>query len=259
MNRTLVSLLCTMIAAACREELPARTFQVGVHRIEVMVPAGWQALDQGRQLTFRNGETTLIFIDLGAVRPEGFRDAATAARELWRGGRDAEARTRLEGLPLRTDLFDSHDSLERIREPWSSILSAPRGTAYAGVAGDFDRLFAAVKEMKPAPVDRIVDDALPRLGHDDSRREVKSRQPTRVDGREAMAVETWMTLTHGDPRRLLIVVNAGRALALRCDRCDGDIAKTFDDVTVSLHFAAAESRKKIACVPGRTRWPMAQT
>ena len=79
---------------------------------------------------------------------------------------------------------------------------------------------------------------------------MKSRQATLVDGREAMMVETWMTLTHSDPRCLLIVVNAGRALALRCDRCDGDIAKTFHDVTVSLHFSRetsfAESRKKIA-------------
>jgi hypothetical protein len=192
-----------------------------------MVPAGWQALDQGRQLVFRNGESTLIFNDLGAVRPEGFRDTAAAAQELWRSGRDDEARTRLRELEQRTVL---------------PVPSAPRGTAYADVALDFDRLFAAIEEMKPAPIDKIVDDALPRLGHDQFRREVKSRQATRVDGREAMEVETWMTLTHSDPRCLLLIVNEGRALAVRCDRCDGDMAKIFDDVTVSLHFAA-ESRK----------------
>ena len=242
MRKSLAALLCTALAAACTESTPARTFQVGKHRIEVMVPAGWQALDQGRQLVFRSGELTLIFTDLGAVRPDGFRDTATAAKELWRSGRDDEARTRLSELPLRTDLFDSYEALERIQEPWSAVLSAPRGAAYAGVATDFDRLFVAIEAMKPAPIDRIVDDALPRLGHDPSRREVKSKQATAVDGREAMAVETWMTLTHADPRCLFVVVNAGRALALRCDRCEGDMARIFGDVTLSLHFAA-ESRK----------------
>lgn len=242
MNRALAAvLLGTALAAACTET-PARTFQVGKHRIEVMVPDGWQALDQGRQLMFRNGESTVIFTDLGAVRPDGFGNTATAARDLWRSGRDDEARTRLMELPLRTDLFDSHDALERIQEPLSAVLSAPRGAAYANVDKDFDRLLAAIAEMKPPPIERIVDDALPRLGHDDSRREVKSRLAARVDDREAMMVETWMTLTHGDPRCLFIVVNAGRALALRSNRCSGDLAETFHDVTLSLHFAAG-SRK----------------
>jgi hypothetical protein len=207
-----------------------------------MVPVGWQALDQGRQLVFRSGETDLICTDLGAVRPDGFRDVAAAAKELWRSGRDDEARTRLWELPLRTDLFESHEALERIREPWSDVLSAPRGAPYADVATDFDRLLAAIDAMKPAPIDRIVVDALPRLGHDPSRREVKSRQATLVGDREAMTVETWMTLTHSDPRCLLVVVNAGRALALRCDRCEGVASEAFHDATVSLHFAVA-SRK----------------
>jgi hypothetical protein len=243
MNRTLPAvLLWTALAAACTETTPARTFQVGKHSIEVTVPAGWQALDQGRQLMFRNGESTVIFTDLGAVRPEGFRDTATATRDLWRSGRDDEARTRLQELPLRTDLFDSHAALERIQEPLSAVLSSPRGAAYGDVAKDFDRLLAAIEEMNPPPIEQIVDDALPRLGHDESRREVKSRLAARVDDREAMMVETWMTLTHGDPRCLFIVVNAGRALALRSDRCNGDLAEIFHDLTLSLHFAA-RSRK----------------
>jgi hypothetical protein len=243
MNKLLAALLCTVLAIACTESSsPARAFQIGKHRIEVMVPAGWQALDQGRQLVFRNGETTLIFTDLGAVRPDGFRDVAAAARELWRSGRDDEARTRLWELPLRTDLFESHDALERIREPWSGVLSVPRGAPYADVATDFDRLFAAIDAMQPAPIDRIMDDALPRLDHDPSRREVKSRQATRADNREAMLAETWMTLTHSDPRCLFVIVNAGRALALRCDRCEGAASAAFHDAAVSLHFAA-ESRK----------------
>jgi hypothetical protein len=121
-------------------------------------------------------------------------------------------------------------------------LLTPRGTAYGEVAQYFDTLLAQIDATKPASIESIVDDALPRLGHDESRREVKSRQTTSVDGREAMSVETWMTLTHSDRRCLLLIVNAGRALAIRCDRCEGAAADAFQDVTVSLHFADA-SRK----------------
>ena len=222
-----------MLAFACGETPETQMFRVGEHRIEVVPPAGWQVLDHGRQLIFRSDAGEIILTDLGAVRPEGFRDVATAARELWRSGRDAEARTRLS--ELRSQPNDA-------REPWSDVLLTPRGTPYGEVARYFDRLLAQIDAMKPAPIESIVRDALPRLGHDQSRREVKSMRETSVDGREAMTVETWMTLTHADRRCLLVVVNAGRALAVRCDRCEGTAAEAFDDVTVGLHFAEA-SRK----------------
>ena len=244
MNGRLAALLFAAFAVACTEHSERTAFQVGEHRIEVMVPAGWQALDHGRQLKIRHEERELILLDLGAVRPEGFRAETEAARALWRSGRDDEARTRLWELPLR--------------ELASAVLSAPRGTPYDKVAGDFDRLFATIAAMKPAPIEEIVEDALPRLGHEEHRREVKSRQVTKVDGREAMEVATWMTLTHSDPRCLMVAVNGGRALALRSDRCDGVEAEAFEEVLLSLHFTDA-SRKKIACVPGRVLCPIAQT
>lgn len=237
-------LLCLMLASACHEEEPqaARTFQVGPHRVDVTPPAGWQVLDHGRQLVFRTEAAEMILSDLGAVRPEGFREEATRAKELWRGGREDEARTRLWELPFRDQLYVSRPQMERVRDPWSAILSVPKGTAYSEVASDFDRLVAAIDVTQAVPLNWIVDDALPRLGHD-QRREVKSRQPTEVNGREVMVVETWMSLTHGDPRCLLVAVNAGRVLALRCDRCEGEAFDAFERLAASLQFPSAAPRK----------------
>ncbi|HEU4887101.1 MAG TPA: hypothetical protein VFV49_04380 [Thermoanaerobaculia bacterium] len=245
MNRgtPLAVLLCLMLASACAEEPPAaRTFQVGHHRVDITPPAGWQVLDHGRQIVFRNEDAEMILSDLGAVRPEGFRDEVAKAKELWRGSRDDEARTRLWELPFRDELFVSRAQMERVRDPWSNLLSASRGTDYGNVAADFDRLFAAVDATQPAPLNRIVDDALPRLGHD-QRREVKSREATEVAGREVMVVETWMTLTHADPRCLLVAVNAGRVLALRCDRCEGEAFDAFERLAASLQFPSIAPRK----------------
>lgn len=157
-------LAIVLLLVACSAEPPVvRTFHPGEHHIQLIVPEGWEALDQGQQIVLRNGENRLTFIDLGLVDPPTM------------------------------------------------------------------------------PLDEIVDNALPVLGHD-QRREVKWRRRIRVDGREGMALETWMTLTHEDPRRMLVLVNGGRVLALRCDRCAGATSDAFDRVAESLHFAAG-SRK----------------
>lgn len=250
MKRGTPLLLCLMLVA-CDEPQPpaARTFQVGRHRVDFTVPAGWQMLDHGRQLVFRTEAAEMILADLGPVRPYGFHEEAARARDLWRSGREDEARTRLMELPFRDELFVSQDEMERVRDPWSTILSTPKGTDYREVAADFERLLAAIGVMRPAPLGRIVDDALPRLGHD-QRREVKSRRAIEGNGREMMMVETWMALTHSNPGCLFVVVNGGRVLALRCDRCEGEAFDAFERLAASLQFPPAAPpappRKKIA-------------
>jgi hypothetical protein len=41
----------------------------GAHRLQVVVPAGWEALDQGRQKRFRKGERQIVLQNLGAPTP----------------------------------------------------------------------------------------------------------------------------------------------------------------------------------------------
>jgi len=206
--RRVAVLLC--VAMACHKA-EIRSFDVGEQHLEAAVPHGWEALDRGRQIVFRSESAEMILADLGPCRPEGFRREIAVVRNLSRSGRDHEARTRLGELRLPPELH---------------------------VEPQLDALEAAIDGMQPASMERIADDALKLLGHD-QRREVKSRQALRVDGREAMEVETWMALTHGDPARFLVVINDGRTLALHCSRCDDD---AFERVAKSLHFAAG-SRK----------------
>lgn len=52
-------------AASEAKVSPEREFELGGHRVKVAVPAGWDALDQGRQKRFRKGEVEIVLQNLG--------------------------------------------------------------------------------------------------------------------------------------------------------------------------------------------------
>lgn len=46
-----------------------RELEFGARRVQVTVPAGWEALDQGRQKRFRKGEFEIVLENLGPPTP----------------------------------------------------------------------------------------------------------------------------------------------------------------------------------------------
>jgi len=99
------------------------------------------------------------------------------------------------------------------------------------VASELDSMIAATDSMKPVSLAEMAD-------VHDPRREVKSRVDRSVDGHSALDIETWSTLTHADPRHLILISNEGRVLSIRCDRCDAPARTAFESVMKSLHFAS---------------------
>jgi hypothetical protein len=228
--------LLLLLLVGCGEPPPA-TLHAGLHRFEASIPRGWGSLQQGAQLVlqFESPETRLAFSDLGPGRPNGFRDEVDRARSLWRDGRTDEALTRLRDLRLRSELFASREDYEAFSDALAPLAGAKRGTPWSAVAGRFDKLSRAIDALAPSPIERIGDGVLSELERD-RRREVRSREIVRIDGREALRIETWSALTHTDPRRYLLVLNDGRILLLRCERCEGESAEAFDAIAASLRF-----------------------
>jgi len=139
----------------------ATVFEFGTHKIQITVPAGWEAIDQGRQKRFRKGEREIVLQNLGAP--------AASPRDL----------------------------------------------------------------------DALVDWGLAAVGHD-RRREVKSRRPATIDGREASDIETWNRLDHSNPQRIVFVVDAGDLLALHTPgMAFPESLSAFDALRHSLHFVSA--------------------
>jgi len=65
-------MLVVVTASACARETPApstKEFAFGARRVQVIVPDGWEALDQGKQKRFRKGEFAIVLQFLGASTP----------------------------------------------------------------------------------------------------------------------------------------------------------------------------------------------
>lgn len=58
-------------ASACSGDKTSSTpkeFDLGAHPVQAIVPAGWEALDQGRQKRFRKGEFEIVLQNLGSPK-----------------------------------------------------------------------------------------------------------------------------------------------------------------------------------------------
>lgn len=111
--------------------------------------------------------------------------------------------------------------------------------------GEFEIVLQNLGSAKPPPrtLDELIDWGLTALdagvAHD-GRREVKSRRTVIVDGREAVAIETWNRLDHTNPQRIFLVDDDGELLSLHTERMAfDDTLAAFDAIRDSLHFVSA--------------------
>jgi hypothetical protein len=110
-----VTVAALAVASACAQrEAPGvqetagvlKTLELGPHRVQVPVPAGWEVLDQGVQKRFRRGEADIVLENLGKV------DWERALASL----HDKERR----GVKSRRELtIDNHEAVEI--ETWNRL------------------------------------------------------------------------------------------------------------------------------------------
>ena len=160
--------LAFLTISSCARNPPApapaaTTFEFGTHRVQAIVPAGWEALDQGRQKRFQRGEAEIVLEHLSPLLP----------------------------LPDWDHLID-----------WGLMA-----------------------------VDA-------RIGHDQPR-EIKSRRQASIDGRDAIDIETWSRLDHGNPQRIFLIRDEDSVLALHTPgMAFPDTLAAFDAIRDSLHFVS---------------------
>lgn len=111
--------------------------------------------------------------------------------------------------------------------------------------GEFEIVLQYLGAATPPPrdFDELIDWGLAALGAGvghDQQREVKSRRPVTVDGREAVDIETWSRLDHGNPQRIFLVRDDTDLLALQTVRMAfADTLAAFDAIRDSLHIVSA--------------------
>ena len=216
----------------------AATVDIGVHRVSLIVPDGWQHYDHGREHRLETGEGDLVLTDLGPVAADGYRIVILEARDLTRRGQRGEAKQLLNGLAggravndnaLRVELESCLDAVRSDR---------PTATTEAAFASLLDRL-----DGLPEPdLAALASVALADLDHG-PRRDIERRERLILDGKEAHRILTWQRLTHDGRRRHVFVVNRGNLLVIRTAMGrDEVLGPAFDTVVRSLVFFEPEAQ-----------------
>jgi hypothetical protein len=205
------------LAAGCGQPPDRRTFTVGTHRVSTITPLRWEVLEHGEEILIRNGDEQVAIADLGPAGPAGIRRQVERARDLWRAGRDRDARWRMSRTPVPDDLFETAEQRKTFWLAWSDVSNAPEGTSAASIERPFETLLQVIETMPDRSLDQLVDHYLAGIDRD-QQRDVASRQRFVIRGREMLVVDTWDRMAHRMRQRTAFVLDEGDLLALRTDR-----------------------------------------
>ncbi len=121
--------------AHCSHVETTRTLEVGHHRLQLVVPEGWEYLDHGRQHLFRHGELQISLADMGVATQEGLVRDLRRAEALWRDGRHEDAVARIRDLrgPMFQGDPEDKSGISGNRGPTSRITQNPATVSRSGL------------------------------------------------------------------------------------------------------------------------------
>lgn len=190
---------------------------VGHHRLRLVVPAGWEHLDHGRQQVFRRREQVISLTDFGPASPEALAREIAAARDLWRQGRAEDAFARLRDLRGPVLALATDDQREAFWGPWVEIRNRPVPADSFAMKAAFAALIERCRDLRRVSALAMADYAIGRAG--DLRQPEVSRRARRGHrGTEWTEVLLWDRVTHIQRVRLAITEAGGDLLVLRSER-----------------------------------------
>jgi len=104
-----------LLSCACASSTATpspKEFQFGAHRVQVTVPTGWDALDQGKQKRFRKGEFEIVLQNLGSRTPPPRDLDELIEWGLAQVGADVGHDQRREVKSRRTVILDGREAVD---------------------------------------------------------------------------------------------------------------------------------------------------
>lgn len=211
------AMLCLQPGCTDTAIVERTTLEIGHHRLQLVVPEGWEHLDHGREQLFRLGENQVSLVDLGVATREGLVHDLRAAEALLHAGRrlDAVARVHEIGGPMFHNA--RRGQVARFWSPWTNV-------TYAGTPDDPFVLGAALTALidgtegfEEVTPERLFDHVLA-TKVDTRRHEIASQRARALHGSEWTEVETWDRVSHLSRSRLAYTEAGGYLLVLAIDR-----------------------------------------
>jgi hypothetical protein len=135
---TLAVLLVVASPSGCARKDPPpvpQQFEFGARRVQLIVPTGWEALDQGKQKRFRKGEFSIVLQYLGPATPSSRDAGALIDWGLAAIGADVGHDQQREVKSRRTFTIDGRDATEI--ETWNRLDHAnPQRMLFVSDHGD---------------------------------------------------------------------------------------------------------------------------
>lgn len=211
----LVALALLALAGGCSER--PETLMVGVHPLSVIVPAGWEHLDHGREQLLRNGQAQIAIIDLGLVTVSGYISVVEQSMALAERGDVQGAHERLSGLVMPRAKGGTFAEQEEFRMLWRYMISAHDDRTWGELEGAYFDVLDALDEFPELEVQDLTQRALVRLDHD-SRRDIAAKSGRSIHGVDVRVVDTWDRLSHQHRKRFAFFIHRDHLFAIWTQR-----------------------------------------
>jgi len=232
--RGLAATVLVLALAGCGRTVPTVELELGGERFRVVLPEGWEHLDQGREQVFRHGEHRIVFRDLGPAGPAGVLRELEQARAALHAGRPSDAVQRVNALRVPAALFPVPGPAEAYWHPWGTIAGDPLHAEPGELEMALDLLEDQALELREPALDTLALASWERI-EDDERRALRGVAARTIAGRPGQLVETWDRVAHTTPRRHAFFVAGGRLIALSTwIEVDPAVPAAFEELLGSL-------------------------
>jgi hypothetical protein len=223
-----------LVAAGCSKGPAPITVNVGEARVHLLVPMGWEHVDNGGRHEFRNGDVRMTLEDEGIATPESLVSHIRDTHALLAEGRTREVIDRLSSREDPVLAARSRDDMAAFWREWNAVAYDPKRRGGSRLGPALDQLAARAAAL--APIDGYtyalftVTQELDTLRH-----QVERIAPVTSDSTGWWVARTWMRVDHTNPHWFGSRIVDGRLIQLDSGpHLPPDAQKAFEELLRSI-------------------------